>query len=972
MTLTDPKLILTFLENDLAPGHSTTQTLGDTELVRHTFTFKRQRFNGLKSSSDTVSFQLVRRCSATEDIIATEGDIKAVLQDGDTVLFTGFVSTNFSWAVTDHGEQVLNISLESVGTRLFNKAFIETGKYFFDCTASAAVYNIINPLGISLREGDERKLLQNVKKCVEGGTTCRDLMDQLCYECNAVYFFNNVGELCIQEITADTTGVPVYDSSKLRMKDKKVVNLSKKLRTYKGARVAYDEVSSAQGYLIYRNTTNASATRVCNIELPGGNYFDGAEIYTAQEWSEATADEFREPTLISAVNAASESSIVGSNEILNISNLTPSVVKDADIDFSAEIVGGPYFKLLAHNTALTTKAITRMDLYADIVYVKSHGVIRTQIDGASEGKSTLEEELSWIHDRENASRHANLLAQYHRSAGATYTFYCNEDITLGSVIKLNDDVYSGLEVYVLVTASQNNDRDESFTYTAVGISTFDLGEDAYHGTTEPAKQSGAQGPQGEPGATAEVQYAIGTSFIVPPGDAMQWNSVDMLWDGDTMLWNTGTWEEGVPEPVRGQYIWMRMRVGDAPWQYTRLTGATAWDPSFLGLYDSTTGAPTQTPDGLNLVVGDCFTALETWSTFTKGITYTYTGSGWTPAGTDRPKILLEALNAMKEAGVDFKGLNDPNTVSWFNTIVADTVVANTLKAVEGFFDNITIAGVSRFEGQIQNDAITTFPASSPDTISGSLNGTAEQKPQYYYYGFVSEANMVAVMGSSNTSAKATGTVTLTDNTVFTGTEANPFLLNYVPGRFISISGGNISYVNSTGQTKTSLEMTYYTSPDGYYGIDSIISFTPPTILSLKSVSLAIPTSLGGFYSHDILPKGTSDKIGSSTEPFSALWLGDSKIEQGAGESVLPNGLKIKWGRKQIPASAGSGYINITFTTEGLTNFSLWCLPFVSYANNSSGSVGTAQVYYTSTNVISFYYSVPSSSYNWLDWFAIGV
>lgn len=743
MTLTDPKLTLEFLGNDLAEGHSTTQTLGDTDLVRHSFIFKEQRFNGLKSSSDTISFQLVRRCSATEDIIATEGDIRATLEDGDTAIFTGYVSTNFSWSVTDHGEQVLNISLESVGTRLFNKAFIETGKYFFDCTASAAVYNIIHPLGISLREGDERKLLQNVKKCVEGGTTCRDLMDQLCYECNAVYFFNNVGELCIQEITADTTGVPVYDSANLLMKDRKVVNLSKKLRTYKGARVAYDEVSSAQGYLIYRNTTNASATRVCNIELPGGNYFDGAEIYTAQEWSEATADEYREPTLISAVNAASESSIVGSNEILNISNLTPNVVKDADIDFSAETVGGPYFKLLAHNTALTTKAITRMDLYADIVYVKSHGVIRTQIDGISEGKSTLEEELSWIHDRENASRHANLLAQYHRSAGSTYTFYCNESIPLGSVIKLNDDVYSGLEVYVLVTARQSNDKEDCCTYTAVGISTFDLGEDAYHGTTEPAKQSGAQGPQGEPGATAEVQYAIGDSIVTPPGEAMQWSSADMLWSGETMFWNTGTWGDTVPEPERGKYIWMRTRIGDAPWQYSRLTGSTSWDAENLGV--CTTATPTQSKEGLGIIPGDYFVAGATFTdsgvTYNAGYAYTYNGTSWTGldlTNEENARKALDLLSVLSSANVQIPSSTSVYSMwLWAKNFVAQNAViqnlfAEQIKIITGgciysgeFNPDGTVSMNATASTDSEDMVIESFDESTWFNVVGEIEGTFE-------------------------------------------------------------------------------------------------------------------------------------------------------------------------------------------------------------------------------------------------------
>ena len=740
MTLTDPKLVLEFLGNDLEAGHSTTQTLTDTEIVRQAITFKQQRFNGLKSSSDTVSLKLRRKCSAVEDIIATEGDIKAVLKDGDTPLYTGFVSTNFTWGVTDHGDQALNITLESMGTRLFNKDFIETGKYFFDCPAATAIYNIVHPLGITIHAGDERKLLQNVQKSVDAGTKCRDLIDQLFYECNAVYWFNNLGELCIQPITADTTGATTYDSNKLRMKDKKVVNLSKKIRTYKGARVAYDELGKAQGYLIYRNTTNASATRICNLELPAGDYFDGAEIYTAAEWSAATADTFREPTLIGAVNAESESSIVGSGEIVNIENLTQNVLKDAEITFSAEVVGGPYFKLLAHNTALTTKTIWRMDLSADITYIKSHGVIRAQIQGATDGKSMLEEELSWIHDKENATKHANLLTQYHQYASSTYTFYCNEDISLGSVIKLNDDVYSGLEVYVLVTARQYNDTDDTYTYTAVGVTTFDLTASAYHGTTEEAKQSGAQGPAGEPGASAEVQYAISTSYTDPPGEAMEWGGAEMLWASATMFWNTGTWDEDCPDEERGKYIWMRVRIGDAPWQYTRLTGTTAWDPENLGVRTSST--PTQTSAGLNLEIGDYWVAGATFTedgvTYNAGFAYSYNGSGWSPLDLDsvsNARKALDLLSSLSTANVNIPSSSSPYSVwHWTKNFVAQNAVIQNL-----FAEQITILDSGSIESENYTPSVDEDVAEITDSDFGNGSITAS----------INETTFISKVGSGS-------------------------------------------------------------------------------------------------------------------------------------------------------------------------------------------------------------------------------
>lgn len=683
--MTDPKLTLTFTANDLPSGHSTTQVLNDDDLVRDSFESKRSRINGLKSSSDTVNLQIRKGCASVEDIIATEGNIQAVLADGETTLFTGFIATSYSWGVTDHGEQALNVTLESQGTRLFNKPFIETGKHFFDCTASAAVEAIITPLGLTMRSGDASKLPQNVKKTVEAGETCRELLDALFYECNCVYYFNAIGQLCVQEIEADTDGAPTYNKNTLRMVDKKVVTLSKKLRTYSGARVAYTELASADNYLVYRNTTGQDSEHpYCNLELQAGEYFDGTEIYTAAEWSEAQADTFREPALIGAVNAASESQVVGSNKIVSISNLSPDVV-GAGMTCVFENVGGGYFKLTAHNESGGARSFTKMDLKASIVYVKSNGVIRTQIDGPSAGKSVLEEELSWIHDKDDATKHANLLAQYHRYASASYTFYTNEDISLGSVVRLNDDVFSGLDVFVLVTASQKSDNSPVIAYSAVGVSTFDLDEDAYHGVSQQAKQSGAMGPAGPKGDSVVVEYALGSykEPIYPPSEDMTWEGETMTWDEEAMQWGLPPWSTEMPVPVRGMCVWMRTKVGTGPWEISRLTGLMAWEPQCVGV--CTDATPTATESGEGLIIGDYFVAGETFTedgkTYTEGFVYEYDGVYWHTMNIGDPANMSAALNSAN--AVIQNGTNVSNYTSsiygWFKNLVAQNgVFANLL------------------------------------------------------------------------------------------------------------------------------------------------------------------------------------------------------------------------------------------------------------------------------------------------------
>lgn len=482
MTLTDPKLYLTFEGNDLPAGHSTSQTVGWTYILNRTIGKKDQLMSGLKSSSGQITLKLARDCPSIEDLGATEGNVRAVLKDGEIAVFTGYVSTNLKWGSTEHGKEILNVTLEGVGTRLLQAPFIESGRHFFRCTAYQALYAIVHPLGITIRTGDESKLQQPVSRDVEAGTTRRQLLDELCYECNVVYSFDANGQLCITAINPSTEDAPVIDSSELWTHGKRAVQVSKALRSYKGARVRYTVLGEANNYLVYRNTTGQdSAHPYCNFTLEAGQYFDGAEFYTSQEWSEAQADEFREPTLISAVNADSETAIVGSGRIVNISSLAPKTDAGSSIGITFTPAGGPYFSLLAHNRASSySQNIYRLDLYASIVYEKSQGIIRTQIDGPEAGKSLLEEEMSWIHDKDNAQKHANLLAQYHRYGASTYSFNSKRAIPLGTVIELKEDTFSDLDVFVMVTASESDDKSDIVRYTAVGVSTFDLAEEAYH------------------------------------------------------------------------------------------------------------------------------------------------------------------------------------------------------------------------------------------------------------------------------------------------------------------------------------------------------------------------------------------------------------------------------------------------------------------------------------------------------------
>lgn len=516
----NPSLTLTFLGGDLEGSHAAVQAVGRGHIARRSITFHQQLLSGLKSSSNQVDLLLDRDCPAIEDIIATEGDVKAVLKDGTATLFTGYLSTSYSWTVSHAGKQALAVTLEDTGTRLLGKAFIENGRHLFNCTASEAIASICRRAGIIVSPSC-LSLAEQVTRSVDGSATCRDLLDQLVYELGCVYFFDELGQLRLFRIDCSSTdNIPILDKDDLVVVGGKAITLSKKIRQYKSARVTFTRLGTALDYLVYRNTTGRGEGHpYCFLELQAGRHFDGTEFYSPAEWEESQADTFRIPALIEACNAESEILLVGSNRIIAVSNVrTEFTAESGYVTAAVTEAGGPYLKVEAHNGGSLSYHITRLDAYADIIYERDVNVVRTADSAYEEERSDnlLSEELSFVHTRELAQAHANLLGQFHRHANAQYAFFSRTDVPSGSVIRLIDDAHSGLNVAVLVTERTLTDESAVIAYQAVGVSAFDLTAPVYLQVLGKGKNdaTGAQGPKGEDGSsfTVSIESSNGSVF----------------------------------------------------------------------------------------------------------------------------------------------------------------------------------------------------------------------------------------------------------------------------------------------------------------------------------------------------------------------------------------------------------------------------------------------------------------------------
>ena len=499
MRLTNPSLHITFSEEPVS-GRGSSQTIYNTHIINRSISIQEQLLNGLSSSSNHATMQLSRECPSIADIIAADSDVHAVLMEGFDVLFTGYLSTNWSWVLTEHGEQALNLTIEDVGTRLLNAPFIRSGYHLFNCTAQAALEAVCLSCGIAISPSSD-PVIGDVVKTVDSSTKCRDILDRMLHELGYVFHFDNLGELRVFKVDcASVDDVPVLDKDSLVITGGKAVTLSRNIRQYRSAKVSYSELGTATDYLVYRNTTGQdSGHPYCNLPLAPGEHFDGTEKYTI-----VSLDEFREPALIEACNADSETEKVGSNKIIGVTNVVKTVAGDSGLQCTITGAGGPYLSIDAYNPTSGSKSFTRMDAYASIIYEKATSVVRTGEDG-----NCVEETLEYVHDRTSASRLANLLCQYHRQCGSKYSFQSSEDIPCGSIIRLHDNVFSGLDVNMMVYARTIRDDCSVIAYSAFGITEFHLDRDTYHRTSDRPRtptrgKDGATGPQGPKGDKGDI------------------------------------------------------------------------------------------------------------------------------------------------------------------------------------------------------------------------------------------------------------------------------------------------------------------------------------------------------------------------------------------------------------------------------------------------------------------------------------
>lgn len=484
MTLNNPSLTLTFLEDN------TTIVIDKNWLLNGSVTISNQLLNNMESSSNKATLKIKRNCPAILSegtcILNTNKDIKAVLKEGTSTLFTGYLNEKFSWSVSSSGESTLSVTIEDNGTRLLPKPYFKVGsKQLLEGMAKDVIEELAETAGIEL-DTTFPNLTEHVSTIVEAGTTCQDLLKSLMYELGYAYYFTSYGKLAAKKIDCGTVeNLPLLDRTKLWVVGNNCITLSKSIMKYRSSKVTYKSLADREDALIYKDISGQDETHEdCNIPLEAGQTYPD-----------------REEGNVSYIEATD---LDNGKELYYITNIVPEVEWSSGAgNYQLTKFGEDTLSVLVNCTR--TGALSKLQARADIRYIDAENIIIAgETSNDTESDNIIEYDCRWLHTKTGAELLANLLVEYNTYCNRQFTFYSKTAYEFGTLVKIKDDVFSGITANVMITGVELTDKDNVYKYTAISIDRFELSKtvEVTPIFTPPVSSVTKPGPRGADGKSA--------------------------------------------------------------------------------------------------------------------------------------------------------------------------------------------------------------------------------------------------------------------------------------------------------------------------------------------------------------------------------------------------------------------------------------------------------------------------------------
>ena len=690
MTFSDPSIVLTYMDS------STTATIGKQYIIKNSIQVREQLLNGLESSSSTIQLSLDSSCPEIPYILNAESDIKAVLRDGVSVIWTGYVSDGFSWTVGPAGTSVLRIVLEDIGSKLLEKPYIRGERaQLIDDNGLAAITSICSVAGITV-SSTVPTITTPVIRVVKEGERCKDLLRTLCFELGYAYYFNGAGELCLKKIDCvSVTGIPVLNKDDLYIVGGKGLQLDKKVRQYKSAVLSFKEYATKTGVLVYKDISGQTTGYPdCKIPMTAGGYYPASSIssYQAQD-------------------------LEGGAEVVYLSNVTGSIGwKDGGAGTATISKQSGANSIGVRVACSSSGTLSKLQATGDIVVVSAESeVSQGEVSASGESDNCYTRELQWIHTNTVAAPIANMVVDFYKYCNRQFTFRAEDDYACGDLVKVYDDQFSGIAVNLLIYAKEYSDESEIVTYRAYSVSPFNLGRAATTITTRtPTTDVNVFIPESDvvscnlvvtpqifykdyrdtSSATISFKYFYNGNST-PPANLV-WSAVTNTGYSYTVTTDSATEAHiSVAHNTSASSLTISAYVTGMQTSTYVETKLTYED---ITEYNKNWGTLTALPSGI-VLDGDYFIAGSNFSSYVLGKPYVRSNSAWTNLTANTVENTTKLFNLL--SNVMASDLTVPSTsamYAWFGTLVAQDAAIQNL-----FSKNITILDPGSIHSSSFND-----------------------------------------------------------------------------------------------------------------------------------------------------------------------------------------------------------------------------------------------------------------------------
>lgn len=342
-------------------------------------------------------------------------NIKAVVKDGETILFTGYLRKNYSFSKTTRNQA---ISLELVTPSfLLNKNCNTiqrfTGQPFYyvidQLLLASGLYTVTHNLDFFTNDSwTKSQLNKTIDFCVfDSDKNYYDCIKQLCFEAGCTFNFSENGDFQIYPLFNEPGTVTQAFNNNNMLEE---VTVSRSEESAQNITGSWNLKKYITNSLIFSDTTNGDDNNKCKIEIAGNDYLFSNEI----NYCEYDSDQ--------GVVLWAETSILNVEGDVSLAEITRENL-------------GTKLSVTYKNNSAAKKVINLFDVYGN-AWVEEEGA---QLEKIITGENTKEFAFSYLNTSTDVKAIVQYLLNYYKFSDFKVTVKSKTDYAIGTFVTVSTE-----------------------------------------------------------------------------------------------------------------------------------------------------------------------------------------------------------------------------------------------------------------------------------------------------------------------------------------------------------------------------------------------------------------------------------------------------------------------------------------------------------------------------------------------------